>query len=282
MNILKFLESFTNEDMLNSLQSKGSRRDSFAQLQKMGAAAAVAAVPFGALFSQRANAATASAAFSTAADTPTTALQLALTLEYLENEFYAIALDTNGLIPAADKTVIAQIAKHEKAHVAFLAGALKADAPAKPTFDFTGRKGDTNAIKAFDPFNDYPTFLALSQAFEDTGVRAYKGQAGNLISTPDLLQYALQIHSVEAKHASQIRRMRGQKGWIVGNDRGGLPEQAQAVYDGEENTNQAGFNTASFAGTYSPAIPASAGAESFDEAISGATATAIASLFIVG
>jgi len=280
MNILKFLESFTNEDMLNSLQSKGSRRDSFAQLQKMGAAAAVAAVPFGALFSQRANAATASAAFTTAADTPTSALQLALTLEYLENEFYEIALSTNGLIPAADRTVIAQIAKHEKAHVAFLAGALKADAPAKPTFDFTGGKS-ANGGGPFNPFGDYPTFLALSQAFEDTGVRAYKGQAGNLISTPDLLQYALQVHSVEAKHASQIRRMRGQKGWIVGNDRGGLPSQAQAVYDGEENTMQAGFNTASFPGSYSPAIPSSAGAESFDEAISGATATAIASLFIV-
>jgi hypothetical protein len=26
-------------------------------------------------------------------------------------------------------------------------------------------------------------FLALAQAFEDTGVRAYKGQAANLIST---------------------------------------------------------------------------------------------------
>jgi hypothetical protein len=39
-------------------------------------------------------------------------------------------------------------------------------------------------------------FLALSQAFEDTGVRAYK--ATNLISTPDLLTAALQIHSVEA------------------------------------------------------------------------------------
>jgi hypothetical protein len=36
---------------------------------------------------------------------------------------------------------------------------------------------------AFDPFNNYTQFLALSQAFEDTGVRAYKGQATNLIST---------------------------------------------------------------------------------------------------
>jgi hypothetical protein len=35
---------------------------------------------------------------------------------------------------------------------------------------------------AFDPFNNY-TNPSSSQAFEDTGVRAYKGQATNLIST---------------------------------------------------------------------------------------------------
>jgi len=278
MNIIKFIESFTNEGTINSRPNKGSRRESFSHFKKMGAAAAVAAVPFSALFTQKANAA--SAAFTTAADTPTSALQLALTLEYLEAEFYAMALDKNGFIPTADKNVIAQISKHESAHVKFLAAALKSDAPAKPTFDFTGGKGKGGG--PFDPFNDYPTFLALSQAFEDTGVRAYKGQAGNLMSKPDLLQAALQIHSVEARHASEIRRMRGQKGWIIGNDRGGLPEAAQAVYNGEENTNQAGFNTANFPGSFNPTIPALAGSESFDEPITGDVAKTIAGLFIVG
>jgi hypothetical protein len=95
------------------------------------------------------------------------------------------------------------------------------------------------------------------------------------MSTPDLLQAALQIHSVEARHASEVRRIRGQKGWIIGADRGGLPSQAQAVYDGEDNTMQAGFNTAGVNG-----IPAAAGSESFDEPLTGAQATAIASLFI--
>jgi hypothetical protein len=273
MNIIKFIESFTNEGMLNSLGTKGSRRDSFLQFQKMGATAAFAAVPFGLasiLAPNKANAATTTFFGPTA--TPTDALKLALTLEYLEDEFYDIALSTDGLIPAADRDIIAQISKHENAHVAFLMAALGDDAPAKPNFDFT--VDDT-----FDTFTNYETFLALSQAFEDTGVRAYKGQAGNLISNGDLLTAALQIHSVEAMHASQIRRLRGQKGWIAGKDRGGLPVQAQAVYDGEENTMQAGFNTASVTST--PAIPAIAGSESFDEPISGETATSIASLFIV-
>lgn len=271
MNIIKFIESFTNEGMIQSLSAKGSRRESLTQFGKMGSVAAMAAVPFGlsAIFPTGARA----AAFTGAA-TPTEALQLALTLEYLEDEFYQIALDTNGLIPTADRDIIAQISKHENAHVEFLMGALGNAAPAKPTFDFT-------VNGAFDTFDNYDTFLALAQAFEDTGVRAYKGQAGNLMSEGDLLTAALQIHSVEAMHASQIRRLRGQKGWIVGNDRGGLPVQAQGVYDGEENAIQAGFNTASVSNPGGPAIPAGAGAESFDEPMSGETATSIASLFIV-
>ncbi len=235
----------------------------------------MAAVPMGLLFSQSATAkdASTSSFLAAAADTPTGALQLALTLEYLEDEFYDMALAANGLIPAADRDVIAKISQHEQAHVTLLRNALGANAPAKPTFDFT-------VGGAFPTFTDYPTFLALAQAFEDTGVRAYKGQAGNLVSTPDLLTVALQIHSVEARHASQIRRMRGQKGWIVGNDRGGLPQQAQAVYDGEQNTNQAGFNTSNVAGTFTPSLTATGGTESFDEPITGAVATSIAGLFI--
>ena len=280
MNIIKFIESFTNEGVIKSLSEKGSRRDSFSQFGKIGSTAAFAAVPFGlsALFSTKAKAAT--AAFAGVAETPTEALQLALTLEYLEDEFYQIALDTNGLIPASDRDIIAQISKHENAHVEFLMGALGNAAPAKPTFDFTGAK-NVNGGGPFDPFGDYDTFLALSQAFEDTGVRAYKGQAGNLMSDGNLLTAALQIHSVEAMHASQIRRLRGQKGWIVGNDRGGLPEQAQAVYNGEENAVQAGFNTSNVTATNGPAIPGAAGPESFDEPLTGAQAKTIAELFIV-
>ena len=275
MNIIKFIESFTTEGMINSLDAKGSRRDSFSQIQKMGSVAALAALPFGLgaiLAPTKANAK--NAMFFGPTETPTEALQLALVLEYLEDEFYAMAIDS-GVIPVADRDIIAQIAKHENAHVAFLQGALGASAPAKPTFDFTGAR-NANGGGPFDPFNDYPTFLALTQAFEDTGVRAYKGQAGNLMSNKDQLQAALQIHSVEAMHASQIRRLRGQKGWIVGSDRGGLPEAAQPVYNGEELTMQAGFNTAGVAG-----IPPAAGPESFDEPLTGAQSKTIAQLFIV-
>ncbi|RZJ73932.1 ferritin-like domain-containing protein [Flavobacterium sp.] len=275
MNISKILELFSDDALYTKT---GDRRSSFGAFGQLGKGLAFAAVPFG--LSALTNKSYAADISPTPA-TATGALQLALTLEYLEAEYYNTALDTAGLIPQADQAIIAQIAQHENAHVTFLAQALGADAPPIPVFDFTGGNS-ANGGGPFNPFGDYQTFLQLAQAFEDTGVRAYKGQAGNLMSNPALLTAALQIHSVEARHASQVRRLRGQKGWIVGSDRGGLPVQAQPVYEGEQNTLQAGFNTASVNNTANgPAIPASAGAESFDEPIDTATAVTIANLFIV-
>lgn len=264
MNILKFIESFTTENMMNT---KGSRRDIFSQVGHFGKTAALTAIPFGiaAITSTKASA----AVKDPMSGNPIAALQLALTLEYLENEFYQMGL-TSGVIPTGgrDEKVFMQIAAHEADHVTFLQNGLGADAVAKPTFDFT-------VGGAFDPFHNYAQFLALSQAFEDTGVRAYKGQATNLISTPDLLTAALRIHSVEARHASEVRRLRGLKGWITGSERGaGMPEATQPVYNGEELTIQAGYNTATLFG-------AAAGSEAYDEPITGAEAVAIASLFIV-
>ena len=274
MSIFKFIESFTNDDLM---QSKGSRRDSFGQFGKLGKNLAFAAIPFG--LSALANKAFASD-ISPTPSTPIGALQLALTLEYLEKEYYQMGLDS-GVIPTGgrDEKVFMQISAHETDHVSYLIAGLGGTGSAnfvdKPTFDFT-------VGGAFSPFTDYQQFLALAQAFEDTGVRAYKGQAANLISTPDLLTAALQIHSVEARHASEVRRLRGQKGWIVGNNRGGLPVQAQGTYDGEENTIQAGFNTATVSnGTFGPTLLAGAGAESFDEPLTTQQVVSIANLFIV-
>ncbi len=271
MNLLKFIESFTNE---NFMKSEGSRRDSFGQFGHLGKNLALASVPFGlAAFANNAFAAD----ITPTPNTPIGALQLALTLEYLEDEFYQMGLDS-GVIPTGgrDEKVFMQIAQHEAAHVEFLIAGLGSNVVPKPTFDFT-------VGGAFDPFNDYQQFLALAQAFEDTGVRAYKGQAANLITTPDLLTAALQIHSVEARHASEVRRLRGLKGWITGNQRGaGMPPQTQAVYDGEENVTQAGFNTSTVNnGSLVPAIPSSTGSESFDEPLTTQQSVNIANLFIV-
>ncbi len=274
MNIIKFLDEFTSENLTKKMSS---RREVFGTMGSLSKKAALAAVPFGLAGSGKAYAQT-----SKAHEGP---LQLALTLEYLEAEFYIKALQS-GVLPSAGKAeaIYSQISKHETAHVEFLKAALGDASIESPEFDFT-------AGGAFDPFNAnfdgaYAQLLALAQAFEDTGVRAYKGQAGNLIGTP-FLKPALQIHSVEARHASEIRRLRASfigdplnedaLGWITLNNRGpGMPAATQPVYDGEENVVQAGVNLVDATNFGAVAV-----SQSYDEPISGETAVAIASLFIV-
>ena len=205
-------------------------------------------------------------------------LQFALTLEYLENEYYNLGLTANVMLNS-DKVIFQQISKHESAHVTFLKeviNSLGATPANKPIFDFT-------VGGAFSPFTNYETFLALAQAFEDAGVRAYKGQAGNLISNNTVLTAALQIHSVEGRHASEVRRLRTLRGYdtsksyISGNSRGTLPAATQAVYDGEENVTQGGVNLQTALSGYS----ATSIQEAFDEPLTKQQVLDIAGLFIV-
>ena len=217
-------------------------------------------------------AAASTAAFAEGAQLPTKirdVLNFALTLEYLEDEFYRTALASDKLIPSETRATFETIGKHEAAHVEVLKGALGSHAVKKPTFDFTA-KG------AFgDVFSNYKTFLAVSQALEDTGVRAYKGQAGNLKSSDEVLTIALQIHSVEARHAAQVRLIRGQPAWIVGNSRGDMPEATQAVYDGEADFMQGGADIKDLGGLTADALSGA-----FDEPLSKGKVLAIAKLFI--
>ncbi len=71
--------------------------------------------------------------------------------------------------------------------------------------------------------------------------------------------------SFEARHASEVRRLRGQKGWITGNMID-VPELA-AIYAGEEATNGGAASNAR--------------TEAFDEPLTMAQVVAIADPFIV-
>lgn len=269
MNLLNILDKLSDDQFFTKMTS---RSEGLSGIANFGKKAAIASIPLGLgsfmATSAKAETVAVKSAMSAASDL-TGALQLALILEYLEDEYYRTGLAKSGLIPAGDRVVFQQISKHETAHVAFLKATLTqlGETPgAKPTFDFT-------VNGAFDPFNDYQQFMILAQAFEDTGVRAYKGQAGNVASNKAVLQAALQIHSVEARHASQVRRMRANKGWIELKDGGNMPSATNAVYAGEENILQAGFNTSNLFG-------APAGSASFDETLSGDDSATIAGLFI--
>lgn len=198
-------------------------------------------------------------------------LNFALTLEYLEDEYYRTALASSGLIPAETRDVFGQISKHETAHVALLKSVLGDKAVKKPNFDFTA------GGKFADVFSNYQTFLALSQAFEDTGVRAYKGQAANLKSNDKILTTALQIHSVEARHAAIVRRLRGETAWITRDSRGTLPAVADPVYFAERKTSEAGVVLAVVT-----KLSADTLSQAFDEPLSKNQVLGIAALFIKG
>jgi rubrerythrin len=210
-------------------------------------------------------------------------LQFALTLERLEKEFYVLGLraNNNNLIPAGeDRDAIETIFMHENAHVRFLEdtiSSLQAQPARKPNFDFTA-KGTFN-----DVFTNYQTFLAVAQTFEDTGVRAYKGQAGNLISSNEILRAALRIHSVEARHASHLREMRNRnfgapvQPWITLNQSGIGSPAVQPSYNGEELVVQAGVNIVGINGF---AITAEDASEAFDEPLSKMQVLAIISPFL--
>ncbi|WP_411282250.1 ferritin-like domain-containing protein [Gemmatimonas sp.] len=208
-------------------------------------------------------------------------LSFALTLEYLESEFYNIGMATAGLIPAADRMIFETIQAHENAHVAYLKNALGTRARPKPTFDFTAGNGSGTGPYA-GVFSNYATFMAVAQAFEDTGVRAYKGQAPTLQPYKDVLQAALTIHSVEARHAAEVRRLRGNfadnepnQGWIT-NNLTDIPGTA-AVYAGDDNTVHLGINAA----TVSPSVAVKEVTEAFDEPLTMAQVLAIVDPFIV-
>ncbi|RZK24401.1 MAG: ferritin-like domain-containing protein [Hymenobacter sp.] len=193
-------------------------------------------------------------------------LNFALKLEYLEMYFYQQRTALTGL-SSANSAALTLIATDEANHVKFLRTTLGSAAIADPTlaaFDYSGGKGTGTG-----PFADWRTnpvtYLALAQSFEDTGVRAYKGAAplASVMANTTVLTAALNIHSVEARHASHIRAMRragvasnspsqgipvspysgptgAPKSWISGTDNGGaVPAYTSGIYGAGNNSGAA-------------------------------------------
>jgi hypothetical protein len=146
-------------------------------------------------------------------------LNFALTLEYLEAEFYAQAKANNVGNGNGDLvSFVNVVAVHEAAHVSFLKNALGAKAVAKPRFDFK------------DTVTDQKKFQATAQVLEDTGVMAYLGQAGN-IKSKKILAAAGSILPVEARHAAWIRD-------INSAFKGNGPSPAPAAFQGAKTKGQ--------------------------------------------
>jgi rubrerythrin len=146
-------------------------------------------------------------------------LNYALTLEYLETEFYKEVI-ASGLVKDAK---VASIAKKfgatEQEHVDALTATIKSlggtpvKAP-KTNFGPTLDKG-------------LKTVLETAATVENLGAAAYLGAAGG-IKNRDVLAAALTIHSVEARHAAALNTLVGRGFGLKGGLSGALPDGAFA------------------------------------------------------
>jgi len=123
-------------------------------------------------------------------------LNFALTLEYLESDFYNVKGKEVGLKGTA-KSYAKMFGEQEADHVGALTTTIKAlggKPVAKPMFVL--------------PASSQSSFLALASVLENTGVSAYNGAAPS-IKSKEVLAAAGSIVQIEARHAAAINLLIG-------------------------------------------------------------------------
>jgi rubrerythrin len=115
----------------------------------------------------------------------------ALTLEYLEAQFYADALGSGLFASSSLLPTLERFAAEESEHVAKLknVAAHLGTAAKKPVGTF--------------PMTSAAEVTKLAATLENLGAAAYLGEINN-IKSRELLATALAIHSVEARHAATL------------------------------------------------------------------------------
>jgi hypothetical protein len=194
-------------------------------------------------------------------------LNFALNLEYLEAEFYLRATgsalpddmttgtgtrgEVTGGRPVQFKNPViakfaAEIAADERAHVAFLRGALGSAAVSRPLISlddsFTAAATAAGLIKpgeSFDPYENDLNFLFAAYIFEDVGVTAFKG-AAPFIANKTYLDAAAGLLATEAYHAGIVRLALYNEGMIDDSVFGAVQKisDVRGAVDGVGNDDQ--------------------------------------------
>lgn len=124
----------------------------------------------------------------------------ALTLEYLEADFYQQVIDSGEVTDKKIAELAKEIGENENEHVSALTATVE-------------KLGGTPATKPQTKFEDVlaggpKMILATAATVENLGAAAYLGQAGR-IKDKEILAAALSIHSVEARHAAALNNLAG-------------------------------------------------------------------------
>jgi rubrerythrin len=144
-------------------------------------------------------------------------LNYALTLEYLEAEFYKEVIASGIVKDPKVGSIAKKFGETEQEHV----DALKA------TIVKLGGKPVKAPKTKFQPTLDKGLMAVLNTAadVENLGAAAYLGAAG-AIKNKDVLAAALAIHSVEARHAAALNQLLGRGFGGKGGLKGTLPDGA--------------------------------------------------------
>ncbi|GAC1489601.1 MAG: hypothetical protein NVS2B14_01030 [Chamaesiphon sp.] len=186
--------------------------------------------------------------------TPQQVVEYALTLEKLEADFYRRANDAtqNGQltnIPQIAKDALVSYGEDEANHVTDLSTVLTS-LGGNPDAITIPQNPNYNAILGRNPFANPTDLLLAAQYSEDLGVAAYKGQVQNLLAGGDaakpVLAGALEIHSVEARHAAGIRFLR--ETLLNKNVRPWIGNASEVIYKENRPDSPIPFNSPAFDG----------------------------------
>ncbi len=146
-------------------------------------------------------------------------LNYALTLEFLEADFYKQVIDSGIVKDPKVGSIAKKFGQTEQEHV----DALKATIT-----KLGGQPVEAPATK-FGPTLEKGLMAVLETAadVENLGAAAYLGAAGG-IKNKDVLAAALSIHSVEARHAAALNQLLGRGFGGKGGLSGTLPDGAFA------------------------------------------------------
>ncbi|HEY9692955.1 MAG TPA: ferritin-like domain-containing protein [Oculatellaceae cyanobacterium] len=184
--------------------------------------------------------------------TPLQVVEYTLKLEKLESNFYHRGIEATkngGLreLPQEVKDAIASFCKDDEQHVENLSNILK-NYKRDPGKINIPKDIDYKAILGRNPFANSQDFLLAIQLIEDLGVAAYKGQMQNLlaagISGKAILAAAIEIHSVEARHAAGIRSFREK---LIGDKvRPWIEDPYEVIYPENRNNTSIPFQSQAF------------------------------------